>query len=80
MAAIGRNQPCPCGSGKKYKRCCLLKSQKISWNSRIAIALISLILIIGAVVALTSLGGDDSGSGNLCPAGTVWSAAHGHCH
>ena len=23
---IGRNQPCPCGSGKKYKKCCLLKS------------------------------------------------------
>ena len=22
---IGRNDPCPCGSGKKYKRCCLLK-------------------------------------------------------
>jgi predicted ATPase with chaperone activity len=21
---IGRNDPCPCGSGKKYKRCCLL--------------------------------------------------------
>ncbi|MFO7708056.1 MAG: SEC-C metal-binding domain-containing protein [Desulfobacterales bacterium] len=21
--AIGRNQPCPCGSGKKYKKCCL---------------------------------------------------------
>lgn len=21
---IGRNEPCPCGSGKKYKRCCLL--------------------------------------------------------
>src|SRR5919199_1435854 len=20
----GRNDPCPCGSGKKYKRCCLL--------------------------------------------------------
>jgi SAM-dependent methyltransferase len=20
--AIGRNQPCPCGSGRKYKRCC----------------------------------------------------------
>jgi uncharacterized protein YecA (UPF0149 family) len=18
----GRNEPCPCGSGKKYKRCC----------------------------------------------------------
>jgi preprotein translocase subunit SecA len=22
---IGRNQACPCGSGKKYKRCCLGK-------------------------------------------------------
>ena len=22
---VGRNDPCPCGSGKKYKRCCLLK-------------------------------------------------------
>jgi tetratricopeptide (TPR) repeat protein len=22
---VGRNQPCPCGSGKKYKRCCLGK-------------------------------------------------------
>ncbi len=22
-ARIGRNDPCPCGSGKKYKRCCL---------------------------------------------------------
>ncbi|MCK4255943.1 SEC-C domain-containing protein, partial [candidate division WOR-3 bacterium] len=19
---VGRNQPCPCGSGKKYKNCC----------------------------------------------------------
>jgi hypothetical protein len=22
---IGRNEPCPCGSGKKYKKCCLPK-------------------------------------------------------
>jgi hypothetical protein len=22
---VGRNDPCPCGSGKKYKVCCLLK-------------------------------------------------------
>ena len=25
MSAIGRNDPCLCGSGKKYKRCCLGK-------------------------------------------------------
>jgi hypothetical protein len=23
MSKIGRNDPCPCGSGRKYKRCCL---------------------------------------------------------
>ena len=22
MAKVGRNDPCPCGSGKKYKKCC----------------------------------------------------------
>ena len=22
---VGRNDPCPCGSGKKYKVCCLMK-------------------------------------------------------
>lgn len=22
---IGRNDPCPCGSGKKYKKCCETK-------------------------------------------------------
>jgi len=24
---VGRNDPCPCGSGRKYKRCCLAKAQ-----------------------------------------------------
>ena len=23
---VGRNDPCPCGSGKKYKKCCLRKN------------------------------------------------------
>ena len=25
---IGRNESCPCGSGKKYKKCCLNKSDE----------------------------------------------------
>lgn len=25
---IGRNDPCPCGSGKKYKNCCIGKPIK----------------------------------------------------
>ncbi len=27
-ARIGRNDPCPCGSGKKYKLCCMDASQQ----------------------------------------------------
>jgi hypothetical protein len=27
MPAVGRNEPCPCGSGKKYKKCCLRKDE-----------------------------------------------------
>lgn len=22
---VGRNEPCPCGSGKKFKKCCLVR-------------------------------------------------------
>ncbi len=25
MAKVGRNAPCPCGSGRKYKKCCFLR-------------------------------------------------------
>jgi len=32
MAKIGRNDACPCGSGLKYKRCCLGKQQSITSN------------------------------------------------
>jgi tetratricopeptide (TPR) repeat protein len=30
MAQTGRNDPCPCGSSKKYKRCCLQKDEAAS--------------------------------------------------
>ena len=25
---VGRNEPCPCGSGKKYKRCCAMRDEE----------------------------------------------------
>jgi hypothetical protein len=28
VARVGRNEPCPCGSGKKYKHCCIAKDQE----------------------------------------------------
>ena len=30
MAKPGRNDPCPCGSGNKYKKCCLAKDEAAS--------------------------------------------------
>lgn len=32
MAKIGRNDPCPCGSGKKYKNCCLGSSSSPTFS------------------------------------------------
>lgn len=30
MEKVGRNEPCPCGSGKKYKKCCMNKKAVVS--------------------------------------------------
>ncbi len=30
---VGRNEPCPCGSGKKYKKCCGAVTQKLAPSS-----------------------------------------------
>jgi tetratricopeptide (TPR) repeat protein len=35
MAKIGRNDLCPCGSGKKYKKCCLASDEEVA---RLALA------------------------------------------
>jgi hypothetical protein len=29
VSAVGRNDPCPCGSGRKYKKCCLATSAQV---------------------------------------------------
>lgn len=34
MAKIGRNDPCPCGSGQKYKKCCMMTGQALSEQAR----------------------------------------------
>ncbi len=31
---ISRNTPCPCGSGKKYKKCCLAQDEKDAAEAR----------------------------------------------
>ena len=34
MAKIGRNDPCPCGSGKKYKKCCMASDEAAALAAR----------------------------------------------
>ena len=36
MPKTGRNNPCPCGSGKKYKHCCLEKDRAAEFAPAIA--------------------------------------------
>jgi tetratricopeptide (TPR) repeat protein len=36
MAKTGRNDPCPCGSGKKYKQCCLARDEAAAATARVA--------------------------------------------
>jgi tetratricopeptide (TPR) repeat protein len=35
---IGRNDPCPCGSGKKYKQCCLRKEEEAEHEALAALS------------------------------------------
>ena len=34
MAKIGRNDPCACGSGKKYKKCCMARDEAAALAER----------------------------------------------
>jgi hypothetical protein len=34
VATIGRNDPCPCKSGKKFKKCCLPAHQALATQQR----------------------------------------------
>ena len=35
MEKIGRNDPCPCGSGKKFKKCCEMKQKNKKINAQL---------------------------------------------
>ena len=70
MPRPGRNDPCPCGSGKKFKQCCA--SKKDRWSP----ALIA-VLVVGAVLAVIVIVSSVRRSSN---SGMVWSPEHGHYH
>jgi tetratricopeptide (TPR) repeat protein len=57
MAKIGRNDPCPCGSGQKYKRCCLPRDE-IAAAERAAAARAT---ALARETERFALGGEDDG-------------------
>lgn len=59
MAKVGRNDPCPCGSGKKYKQCCL--SAPATLSSRLP-EVIRNERVKAEAVARRWLGQDDDGA------------------
>ena len=73
----GRNELCPCGSKKKFKKCCAVKQER---RNRIATALV--IVVAGVVLGAIAFGamsvGEDSSS--IPVAGKTWSPEHGHWH
>jgi hypothetical protein len=76
MAKAGRNEVCPCGSGKKFKKCCAA-AQKKSRSSMLLIGLMVAALAGGVYAAVVGFG--DEGSATAGP-GRVWSPEHGHYH
>ena len=73
----GRNDPCPCGSGKKFKKCCEGKQQ--GWSTWAIVALIGFGLILA--LGVWALWGTMTSGGAEAPAaGRVWSPEHGHWH
>jgi hypothetical protein len=77
IAKAGRNDPCPCGSNKKYKKCCGA-SQQSNRSSSLMIAIVAA-AILGAVLYSLSSRGEERAS-SVPGAGRVWSPEHGHWH
>lgn len=69
--SVGRNEPCPCGSGKKYKQCCLLveSSNQVRWRMG-PLLLAVLGIVSGAVLFFThdaTVGGPVIAAGIIIP-------------
>jgi hypothetical protein len=74
MAKIGRNDPCPCGSGKKYKRCCEETRQRR--GSNMLLYVVGTAILGALLLGIMELAGDRQATGP----NRVWDASHGHYH
>ncbi|MEQ9424254.1 MAG: SEC-C metal-binding domain-containing protein [Cyclobacteriaceae bacterium] len=91
MEKVGRNEPCPCGSGKKYKNCHMNAEQNKGGKNKSLIigGILILLLIIGIFGAYVNSQQAEVDNGRFTPGppppgqappGKVWSYDHGHWH
>ena len=76
MAKPGRNDQCPCGSGRKFKKCCELKQRTGGRGSRLLLLAVAGVLAAALATAITSFTSTPSAPGG----GRTWSSEHGHYH
>ena len=76
VAHIGRNDPCSCGSGKKFKKCCEAKQQRSRGATMMAV-LVGVILVGGVLAVATSF---TTKSQHSAKTTGVWDPVHGHYH
>mgnify|MGYP003577966593 FL=1 len=74
MSKPGRNDACPCGSGKKFKKCCETKESRS--GSRLLLLAVGGAILGALILGITQFSADDSAP----TPGRVWSADHGHYH
>ena len=55
MAKTGRNDLCPCGSGRKYKKCCEAKDQNGGTRSRMMLLAVGGAVLAAILAGLVSL-------------------------
>ncbi|WP_407935479.1 SEC-C metal-binding domain-containing protein [Fodinibius sp. N2] len=72
-----RNDPCHCGSGQKYKNCCIEKDNT-SIISGLGVVGLVLMVVLGLWFLSSAL--SSGGESPDCPAGQTWSESHQHCH
>ena len=70
---VGRNDPCPCGSGKKYKHCHESKADGLTSWQKVDLVIVAVTAIAGLVLAISNRSDEPRPTG-------VWSAEHGHYH
>lgn len=75
MAKTGRNDLCPCGSGRKYKKCCEAKVRGGTAHNRWMLIAVGGAMIAAIIAGIASFTGDRPGGGTR-----IWSSEHGHYH